>query len=219
MFRVGGNIRLLTELGGDCEVDGQTVYLWPNKQQERREPPLVLRLVKLGSGRRQVYLVTNVLDVERLSDDQAAAFYRQRWGVEVFYRSFKQTMQHKTLASRTPANAEQELVWAVIGLWLMGLMTLPALVAAGQTPSRWSPAASRNCLRRRLRGDHRRGGPTLSRQLAVAVKDSYSRRRPKQARDWPHQKREPPPKPPNIKQATARQRQRAQPLLTQTMRI
>ena len=212
LFRVGGNIRLLTELGAKCEILGETVYLWTDQAQRAGRPPLVLRLITLGPTEKRVYLVTNVLDAQRLSVAQAAEFYRLRWGVEVFYRSFKQTMQRKTLVSRAPEGCRQELAWGVVGLWMMGLMTLPARLAARQEPRRWSPAATRNILRRTLRGDAP-PGRSLRQAWAGAVTDSYLRKRPKQARDWPHQKREPPPKPPQFKTANPTQRRKALALL------
>lgn len=212
LFRVGGNIRLLTELGAACEVRGETVYLWTDKAQHAGRPPLVLRLIILGPPDKRVYLVTNVLDAQQLSVELAAEFYRLRWGVEVFYRSFKQTMRQKTLVSRAPEGCRQELPWGVVGLWMMGLMTLPQRLAAQQEPRRWSPAATRNILRQRLRGDAP-PGRSLPQEWAAAVHDSYCRKRPKQARDWPHQKREPPAKSPQFKTAKPTQRRKAQALL------
>lgn len=212
LFRVGGNVRLLTELGAKCEIAGETVYLWTDQAQRAGRPPLVLRLITLGPPDKRVYLVTNVLDAQRLSSRQAAEFYRLRWGVEVFYRAFKQTMQRKTLVSRSPEGCRQELAWGVVGLWMMGLMTLPQRLAARREPRQWSPAATRNVLRRTLRGQAPRRG-SLSQAWAAAVTDSYHRQRPKQARDWPHQKREPPTKPPQLKTAATTQRRKAQALL------
>ena len=48
LIRVGGNVRLLTRLWPDAEVeyDGDIVYAWPKKR--RQEVPLMLRLLKVG---------------------------------------------------------------------------------------------------------------------------------------------------------------------------
>jgi DDE family transposase len=125
LLRVGGNLRLLKDLGFAHEVEGETVYLWPTDQQKRNEPALQLRLIVLQKpGRRPVYLLTDVLDPELLGDDEASQFYEQRWGEEVFYRTTKQTFEFHCLRSRTPQNCYQELTWAVIGIWLLGLLTL-----------------------------------------------------------------------------------------------
>src|SRR5262249_20923576 len=66
VLRVGKNVTLLTQLGYYEREDAQTVYLWPEKQ--RHCCPLVLRLIVCGGGKDQVYLVTNVLDQDQLSD-------------------------------------------------------------------------------------------------------------------------------------------------------
>src|SRR5207248_177221 len=69
LIRVGANVRLLKGLGYVRERDG-LVYLWPDRQAARRQPPLVLRLVVARGGRHPMYLVTSVLDQGRLSDRQ-----------------------------------------------------------------------------------------------------------------------------------------------------
>lgn len=86
LIRAGSNVSLLTQL--NCEVgnDGQTVWLWP-QDQRRSSPPLKLRLIRLkgvSGSAREVCLLTNVFDHERLPDETAAILYRMRWGVEVF---------------------------------------------------------------------------------------------------------------------------------------
>lgn len=219
LLRVGGNIHLLTDLGCTYEVDGQTVYLWPQKAQQHDQPPLQLRLIVLGSGEKSVYLITDVLDVQRLSDEQAGVLYRMRWGIEVFYRSYKRTMNHHRMLSRTPATCIAEFCWTMVGLWLMALMSVEKIIAAGNDPLAWSVAKSRDCLRRALRGalTGKRPHVALRKQLASAVKDNYVRRGAKKARNWPHKKNEGPPGPPKIRPATAAEIELAQRLKTKTL--
>lgn len=215
LLRVGGNVHLLKDLGFAYEIEGQTVYLWPTEQQKQKEPPLQLRLIVLQKPNQQpIYLLTDVLDPELLSDQEASDFYEQRWGEEVFYRTTKQTFEFHRLRSRTPQNCYQELTWAVIGVWLLGLLTVEELQAAGHEPCDWSPASSRNVVRRVLRGERpdpksRRG---LFSVLRGCVKDQYERRGSKASRNYPRKKRHKPPAPPNIEVATTYQRQRAQQL-------
>jgi len=217
LLRVGSNTHLLAELGCAYEIQGETVYLWPGRQQKEGQPPLRLRLIVLGEGDKRVFLITDVLDHEALSDEQAGRLYAMRWGVEVFYRSYKRTIGHHKMHSRTPTTCREELIWTMIGLWLMGLMTIARIVDAGDDPLAWSVAKSRDCLRRALRGvlSSPRPHVPLARQLANAVKDSYVRLRPKKARNWPHKKRERPPGPPKIRPATTQEVQHAQQLTTQ----
>jgi len=214
LLRVGSNTHLLTDLGYAYEIHGETVYLWPSRQQKDGEPPLVLRLIVLGEGDRKVFLITDVLDHEALSDAQAGRLYRRRWGVEVFYRSYKRTVGHHTMKSRTPATCREELTWTMVGVWLMGLMATTRIVEAGGDPLAWSAARSRDCLRRAMRGVLSQSRPraSLASQLADATIDSYVRTHPKKARNWPHKKHERPPGPPKIRPAKTAEVERAQQL-------
>lgn len=202
VIRVGGNITLLTGLGYSHEERDGLVYLWPARH--RRWPPLVLRLIRLGEGSEAVSLLTNVLDEERLGDADAARLYELRWGEEVFHRSYKQTMQRRKLLSRTPATCQAEAVWTLLGLWLLGLMTVPRIVEAGGVPGDLSVAEARDVVRRALRrGRPPRGRvPRLGRELAESRKDPYRRLGFKGARDYPRKKEEKPPRPPKIKAAS-----------------
>lgn len=216
LLRVGSNVHLLSELGCSYEIDGETVYLWPEKQQHNGLPPLVLRLIVLGKGDQRVYLITDVLDHQQLSDKQAGILFSMRWGVEVFFRSYKRTMDKHKMASRTPPTCVAELVWTMLGLWMIGLLSVQRIVNSGTDPLAWSVAASRDCMRRVLRGVLAAGRPRtpLNTQLAHALKDRYVRTRSKKARNWPHKKRERPPGPPNMRPATLAEIQCAQRLAT-----
>jgi hypothetical protein len=206
LLRVGSNRQLLTRLGYAASEGPTTVYLWPGDHQQ--EAPLVLRLIVLRQGRRAMYLLTNVLDEGALPVPSAALLYEMRWGVEVFYRSFKQTLGRRQLLSRTPEAARLELAWGVLGLWLLGVMSVAAIVARGGDPLSWSVARARTCVRAALRGPAQRGrrGAGL---LAAAVQDGYQRLRSKKARDWPHKKRAKPPGAPKIREATAQEVKKA----------
>ena len=212
LIRVGANVRLLKDLGLEVAVEGDTVWLWPQGKRDQR--PLKLRLIRLkrGSGSSgQMCLLTNVFDQERLSDQTAAAFYRMRWGVEVFFRSFKQTLQQRKMRSAAPEPALLELHWALVALLLLGLMSVETLVTDGHDPLQLSVALALRVVRLSMRTPRtwRRRGD-LRVLLAKAVKDSYRRRGSKKARDWPHKKRESPPGIPKIRKATRNERSRAQ---------
>ena len=90
VIRVGGNVKLLKRLGVARESE-QTVYLWPDKNAKKNDPPLVLRLIVVHDGKQAWYLVTSVLAKSALSDRQIAQVYSARWGIELFYRNLKQT--------------------------------------------------------------------------------------------------------------------------------
>jgi hypothetical protein len=209
LIRVGSNRQLLRKLGyAECEGPS-TVYLWPEDHQQ--ELPLTLRLIVLRKGKQSMYLLTNVLDEGALPLKDAALLYEMRWGVEVFYRGLKQTLARRRLLSRTPEAAEMELAWAVMGMWLLGVMSVAAIVERGRDPLSWSVALARKNVRAALRGPTL-GGPRLPELLAAAVKDNYQRLGSKKARDWPHKKREKPPGPPRIREATEQEVNKAKQL-------
>jgi hypothetical protein len=210
LLRVGSNVHLLTRLGYAEREGPDMVYLWP--EARRDEPPLALRLIVLTRGRDKAYLVTDVLDEAALPASEAALLYEMRWGVEVFYRSCKQTLQRRRMLGRTPRAAEEELAWAVLGLWLLGMMTTAAVAARGGDPLAWSVALARRQLRRAMRqaAGGRRDRAPLARELAGAVRDGYARKGSKKARNWPHKKRERPPGAPEIRQATRQEVRSAQ---------
>ena len=194
LIRVGSNVTLLRELGFAQVQANNTVYLWPDKHRKKDLQPLVLRLVELHDGRKPVFLVTSVLDDSALTDVQAGALYRMRWGVEVFYRSLKQTLARRKMNSEAPRQAQCELSWAVMGLWGLSLMSVHQILAGGGEPLALSVATALNRVRLAIR--HGPGSPKarmLLGQLRDALKDSYVRKSSKKARDWPHKKKDKPP--------------------------
>jgi hypothetical protein len=211
LLRVGGNITLLKGLGYYHEERDGLVYLWPQKHRKCR--PLVLRLIVLRQGQQDVYLLTDVLDPERLTDAEAASLFGMRWGEEVFFRSYKQTLQRRKLLSRTAATCPAEAQWTLIGLWLLGLMAVSRLVPDGVDPLAMSVAGARDVVRRALRDTRPRRGPrTLDAWFRAARKDGYRREGSKAARNYPRKKREKPPGPPKFKTATAAEVKRAKKL-------
>jgi hypothetical protein len=212
LVRIGGNVRLLRELGYFKRYGEHTVFLWP--QKHRRQEPLVLRLIELERGGKKIYLLTN-LDQELLTHRQASVLYALRWGVEVFYRSLKQTLEHRIMRSDAPAQARAELAWSLVGLQLMGLMSVREMIAKSLDPLEWSVAATRDLIRQAMQGRSQRtlGAAGWKNKLAACRKDRYVRTSDKKSRDWPDRKHQRPPGPPIIRVASAKEVQRAQELL------
>lgn len=202
LLRAAGNARLLRELGYERRETAGLVYLWPDAAARRGDPPLALRLIERGRGKRKVYLITSVLEPARLSNADAGRLYRRRWGVEVFYRRLKQTLERRRLRSGAPARAEAELEWLALGAMLLGLLQAKALIAAGRDPHEGSFRGALRALHGAMAAPRGTGFRT---DLAEAVKDGYTRTRPKAARAWPHKKKDPRPGPPRIEPATAAQ--------------
>lgn len=213
LIRAGANVHLLRSLGCEVKTKGQRVYLWPARAQRDRQPPLVLRLIRIHDGRRCMCLLTNVLDDQRLSDVQAAKFYHWRWGIELWFRSMKQTLARRKLCSQAPVQAALELRWAVLAMALLGLMGVKAQLERGGDPQQMSFASVVRVIRLMMRypavrcGRHR-----LARLLKKAIRDVYVRRRSKRSRGWAHKKNDPPPGLPRITTASEMQRQLAQTL-------
>jgi Transposase DDE domain len=206
VIRVGANVRLLRQLGWVRE-HAQVVYLWPDYAARKRQPPLALRLVVVHDGKQPVYLVTDAPKT-RLSERQVATIYGARWGVEVFFRTFKQTFGCRKLRSRAALNAQLELEWALIGLWGVCLLATRELRASGQEAARLSPAAALRAFQRTLQEYRVRPetpAETLWAQLRRARLDDYHRRSSKTSRAYPCKKQRTPIGIPHIAPATAHQ--------------
>ncbi len=193
LIRCGANVHLLVD-GAAAErfagPDGsRLVYLWPQRCQRR--PPLRLRLIVLKRGGRPMYLLTNVLETTRLPRRLAAELYAARWGIELNYRSLKQTLERRKLQARTPAAGGWELAGNLLALML--LLVQSAWLRGAQAP-RASVAQLWRAIREALQclwwGA---GAPWFRHAVQQASRDNYVRRRSKHARDWRAKKREQPP--------------------------
>jgi hypothetical protein len=206
LIRVGRGVRLLRELGYYRHEGQGTVYLWPDSMQSR--PPLVLRLIRVGD----VWLITDVTDPRRLSARSAAELYRRRWGVEVAFRTLKQTLERRKVRSGQAVNARAELGWSIAGLWVLGLLGVDALRSARIPARRLSFASALAAVRHAA---HRpRSTRELRGRLRRAVVDRCRRRGSKKAYRWPHKKRCSPPGAPNVTTATRAQVKTARSLRT-----
>jgi hypothetical protein len=190
VIRVGANVRLIRNLGYARQYEN-TVYLWPDQAAKKKEPPLILRLIVIGDGSHPMYLVTD-LPKSQLSDRQAATIYAARWGIELFFRTFKQTFGRRKLRSRSGKNAKLELDWSLLTLWCMCLMGQNELTATGCDPTTLSPAAAIKAVQDTL--THYRVRPesmeeTLWSRLRNACLDDYQRTGSKTSRNYPRQKK------------------------------
>ncbi len=188
LIRVGANVRLLKGLGYVRGKHG-LVALRPDREAARRRPPLVLRLVVAHGGRHPVYLVTSVLDEAALSGGQVVEIYALRWGVELFYRHFKQTFERRKLRSHAADHAELEATWSLLGLWAMALHAEVQLADAGVPACRMSVAKILGAYRKSMREykSPHDPGESLRELVSRAVIDPYKRAN-KSSRDYPRKK-------------------------------
>lgn len=209
LVRVGANVTLLKKLGFARESNG-LVYLWPDQTARRNEPPLVFRLVVVQSGRHPVYLITSVRNRTSLTDGHVADVYRSRWGVEVYYRHFKQTFGRRKLRSHAAPNARVELEWSLIGLWAIAIKASYEQALAGTALHQLSIGQALRAFRRIARDylHPQQRGQRLRDMLRDALRDEYERK-DKTSRQYPHKKREHPAGKPRVRNATRAQIQTA----------
>jgi len=191
VIRAGANVRLLKKLGFSREYD-HTVYLWPDAAAKKGTPPLVLRAVWVHNGKHPLCLITNVLSKTRLSDQQIVNIYKARWGVEVFFRTFKQTFGRRKLRSHTPEHAKLEADWSLIALWAVCLLAQREIAQSGGDPCRLSPAGAIKAIQEVI--CHYRNRPeepqeSLRWMLRNALQDDYQRTSSKTARAYPRKKK------------------------------
>jgi hypothetical protein len=210
LARVGSNIHLLTKLGWYARERDGIVYCWPDEKMKKKQPPLVLRLLHFHNGRGDVYLVTNVLSERKLTDRQASEIYRRRWGIEVQFRSFKQTFGRSKLRSGSPDCAEVELHWSLVGLSMLQLLAFKEQRAAAEPCDRTSIAAVLRIIRYIMyhESETPNRGESLAQQLRNAQTDTYVRQSKKKSRNYPRRKEEPSAGPPKVRQATEKHKQR-----------
>jgi hypothetical protein len=204
LMRVGGNAKLLKNLGYVRHRHG-LVYCWPASAMRNKQPPLVLRLMKFRSGRKFLYLATTVLSERELSHATAGKLYRQRWGVEVQFRSLKQTFGRKKLRCLNPDRALVEMEWSLLGLTAIQLWALKEQLAAGLSPEQLSVAGAIRAVRQSCE-ELWDASPrdSLRSRLRRAVIDGYRRTRPKHGRYRPNYKSKPTAGKPQILSATRR---------------
>ena len=189
VIRVGANVRLLKGLGyvRRCK---DIVYLWPDAAAKKKQEPLVLRLTQFKTTKQTVYVVSDILDVKQLSDAQMVEIYKRRWGVEVQFRSFKQTFDRRKLRCHRAENAKVELDWLLVGLWTVCLLGEKKLLDAGQDLTRLSVAGVLRAIRRTMHEYKSKPDEAedLWSLLDISVVDSYERQS-KASRDYPRRKR------------------------------
>ena len=147
----------------------------------QRRPPMVFRLIHLTGGKKPVYLLTNLKKYE-LTDRQVCKIYARRWGVEVYYRSFKQTYGRRKLRSGNAENAMCEFTWSLIGLWSAGLF---ALSHTKIEPDRLSIAQVLRAIQATMREYRTRPEPghDLNSLTSRSVIDHYRRQNKKSRSD------------------------------------
>ena len=192
LVRVGGNVTLLTDLPG-VSIRGDVVCFWPRTATRKKLPPLVLRLIEIQNERGRMFLLTSILSRRDLSHARAIKLYRMRWGIELQFRSLKQTFGRGRLHSRSAECAIVELDWSLIGLWMVQLFAVKEQIKVDRPPEGSSVSLSLSLIQEVMeQWSEPASKPTaLQSQLRDAVHDTYQRRRSKQSRYRATQKDKP----------------------------
>lgn len=207
LVRVGGNVNLLKNLG-HCRSRDECVFLWPNAVARRRQPPIMLRLIEVKGDQGTMYLVTTVLSRRALSDSMFKRLYPLRWGIEIQFRSLKQTFGLGKLRSRNSAHALVELDWSIVALTIVQLLAVKEQRKLDVPPDNSSVSEALRAIRYAMRHwfEVVDRDETLRARLATATRDDYERGTKKAARFKPNFKDKPSEGRPIVKTATREQK-------------
>ena len=125
--------------------------------------------------------------------EQVKEVYRRRWGIELQFRTLKQTFGRRKLRSRTPDRAYAELDWSLLGLWLIQLFAVKERIKLGEPPTNSSAAMAIRIIRELFERRHETSPAeaNLNARLGQAAVDQYERKRLKRGRYRPNYKDKP----------------------------
>jgi hypothetical protein len=215
LMRMSSRVHLYTESNVPLERFREGwVHYWPTHVQDKRLPPLRLRLIRIRGKKADVWLLTN-LDKKELPRRRASQIYRWRWRNEGLFRTLKRTLDKTKLWHRTPALIFREAEGAMLALMLLMAMTVQMME---QEKTKISPR--RFVLR--IRGAMDEGiaslGPRQLRRYQDALEEihdeSPNRKSSKARRLWPRRKEHQPPKPPKLRRLTGEQKRLLAKVLT-----
>lgn len=187
------------------------VYYWPEYIREEGLPPLLGRLIRVpatGKRRRDVWLLTDVLDATRLPVATAARFYRWRWRNEGLFRTYKRTIQKLKLSSRTVRLVHREAEVSLLAVQIL-LAHADLALRVGATPAvapAISPRKVLRAIRRELASAGPRRRPSYQERLSGCRASTRVQRSPKARRVWSRRKPHTPPKPPILHTLTDEQK-------------
>jgi hypothetical protein len=182
--------------------DGEVLW-WTGAARSTGLPPLRLRLLRVSSstGKSEVWMVSNVLEPQRLSLESASQFYRMRWENEGFFRTYKRALNKVKLTSRSVKLIHREVAGSLLAVQLLLAMGAWAVVVVdGDEKAVSSPAAVLREIRREMSMRPRRGRGHFVDRLRRGKRDRKPRKSSKVRRPWPKRKDHKPPKPPKLRE-------------------
>lgn len=212
LLRMSTNVKLYSEqsIAMDKFREG-VVYYWPEAVQKKGGSPIRARLIRVRSRRRKhdVWLLTNVMEPDRLSVKMASKLYRWRWESEGYFRTYKRTLSKVKLMSRTVRCVHREAEASMISTQLLlaqGALAMPNPRRA-EEPIMCSPRAVLLEIRRAIReGSSVDPKQSFWKRLSQSRRERRRRTTPKEKRPWPRRKPHKPPGPPQILTLTEAQK-------------
>ena len=209
LLRMSSNVKLYTQEDVLMEeFEEGLVHYFPS-EKEKQEKPLLLRLIRVrGKDGNDVWLLTSVLERERLSVACAGRFYRWRWENEGQFRAYKETLGKVKMVSRTVRLIHREAEGSLLGMQLMlaqGALAMKPCKDRAKEPV-CSPRKILLAIREAMKGPPSRGRAKFSERLRQAVRERRERTSAKSSRPWVRRKPHKPPKPPQLLKLTEEQK-------------
>jgi len=180
------------------------VYYWPERAQRKREPPIRCRLIRIRAShkaKKDVWLLTDVLDPARLTAQMAAKFYRWRWRNEGLFRTYKRTINKIKLSGRTVRLAHREAEVSLLALQI--LLAHADLAHRSPTANAGEPVISPRkvllAIRKELGAQDQPRTPCYTERLKGCRVIPRHQASPKARREWPGRKPHKAPEPPNLR--------------------
>lgn len=219
LLRMSSNVTLYTR--GHVRLERYRegeVYYWPAcKDRKSGTRPLHLRLIRIRARRRRndVWLLTNVMDKQRLSHALAGRMYRWRWQNEGCFRTYKRTLKKVKLVSRTVrlVHREAEGSWLALQLLLaQGVLAQSQRMTNRAVSARdcdeevkCSPSKILMAIREEINRAPRRR-PAYEARLRKAHAERRQRTSAKASRVWTRRKPHKAPKPPKLRKLSVAQK-------------
>jgi hypothetical protein len=221
LIRMSGKDRLYTQQAVAIEKFSEgEVLLWTEAAQKAQLRPVRVRLIRIrAKDKRDVWLLTNVLDSKRLTVEMASRYYRWRWENEGLFRTFKRTLAKVRLQSRTVRLVHREAEGALLATQILLAQGARSLGSGSnkKQPQRCSPRKVLLVIRDVILGKIGiRKKEAFRKRLAKALREDRQRTSSKVKREWPLRATHKPQKPPRFLTMTPAQKALAQQLLWTT---
>ena len=218
LVRVGANVKLLSEQADVKKRRGGIVLCWPKGQMNSGAQPLKLRLLQVKVGKTKMWMLTSVLNRQKLTAKQIIRFYEMRWGIEVEFRGLKQTVDKHKLRCRNSDRLLVELDWSLRAMAVAELLALREQIVPepdGSSDGNYDPkerslANTMRALRTCMRNLHKfpQPGDGLLYQLSRALVQTYNHGTDKRARYRPKNPDKKPLGNPTVRKLNAEERER-----------